>query len=276
MSGPPRYLVAKYISDLQRMEPRNIGVVVWTSGSVAARFAAERPGGTGDIDGRSVPAFVTSTAAYKQWVDFWRDLFRASPGAGGKVRNRWAEILKATSRGNFWLAEGGVVLDRKVDDTQLLADGLFARLVEPGLSDDGRDIALDRVADDIIRKLRLARNTNFHTKYRVACSVAPNVEEDFEFSHAYKNGSLRRLYQRVPLCAKRTPLRRTVHDSAWMFEKVVQQRIVARDQAIALVYVSEEQKKDPAVSWSFDVLSSVARLANLADPNEALAAFVVD
>jgi hypothetical protein len=61
-----------------------------------------------------------------------------------------------------------------------------------------------------------------------------------------------------------------------MFEKVVQQRIVARDQAIALVYVSEEQKKDPAISWSFDVLSSVARLANLADPNEALAAFVVD
>jgi hypothetical protein len=276
MDGRPHYLVAKYISDLQRMEPRNIGVVVWSPGNVAARFVAEKPGSAGDIDGRSVPAFVTSTTAYKQWVDFWRDLLRARPAAPGKLRNRWAETLKQTSRGNFWLAEGGVILDRRVEDVQLLADDLFVRLVEPGLPDDGSDIALDRVADDIIRRLRLARNTNFHTKYRVACSVAPNVEEDFEFSHAYKNGSLRRLYQRVPLCAKKTPLRRTVHDSAWMFEKVVQQRIVARDQAIALVYVSEEQKEDPAISWSFDVLSSVARLANLADPNEALAAFVVD
>jgi len=273
MNGAPRYLVAKYISDLQRMEPRNIGVVVWTSEGVAARFAAERPGATGEIDGRSVPAFVTSTAAYKQWVDFWRDRLRAAPG---KVRSRWAESLKETSHGNFWLAEGGVVLDRRIDDVELLADDLFARLVEPGVVDDGLDIALDRVADDIIRKLRLTRNTNFHTRYRVACSVAPNVREDFEFSHAYKNGSLKRLYQRVPLCAKRTPLRRMVHDSAWMFEKVVQERIVSRDQAIALVYVTEDQKRDPAISWSFDVLSSVARLANLADPNEALAAFAVD
>jgi hypothetical protein len=258
------------------MEPRNIGVVVWTHEGAAARFVAEKPGARGDIDGRSVPPFVTSTAAYKQWVDFWRGRLKAKPPAAGKVLCSWVDELKLTSRGNFLLAEGGVIFDRQTDDVELLAEDMFRNLVEAPVSEDASDIALDHVADDIIRKLRLVRNVNFHSKYRVACSVAPNVEEDFEFSHAYKNGSLKRLYQRVPLSAKKTPLRRTVHDSAWMFEKVVQQRIVARDQAIALVYATAEQKQDPAISWSFDVLGSVARLANLADPNDALAAFAVD
>jgi hypothetical protein len=30
----PRYLIANYIPDLRRMEPRNIGVVLWALGAV--------------------------------------------------------------------------------------------------------------------------------------------------------------------------------------------------------------------------------------------------
>ena len=37
----PRYLLAKYIPDPLRMEPRNIGVVLWAEGNVAARFVGE-------------------------------------------------------------------------------------------------------------------------------------------------------------------------------------------------------------------------------------------
>jgi hypothetical protein len=277
MTDSPRYLVAKHISDLQRMEPRNIGVIVWTPKAAAGRFLAERPGAPGDVDGRSIPPFVVSGGAYKQWVAFWRDELAAKPTVSGKALNKWEENLKRSSRGGFWLADGGVILgDADAQDVLDLADDLFVRLVEPTAAEDSRDLILDQVVDDIIRKLRLTRDECFHSRFQVSCPVAPNVSENFEFSHAYKNGSLKRLYQRVPLSVKKTPFRRTVHDSAWMFEKVVQQRIVAREQAIALVYATDEQKKDPAVSWSFGVLSSVARLANLADPDEALAAFAVD
>jgi hypothetical protein len=273
----PRYFVAKHISDLQRMEPKNIGVIVWARSAVAGRFLAERPGAPGDVDGRSIPPFVASASAYKQWVAFWRSELSNKPTSPGKALNKWAENLKHTSQGSFWLAEGGVILeDVEARDISELADDLFAQLVEPTAGEDARDMALDQVADNVIKRLRLTRNVCFHSRYQVSCSIAPNVNENFEFSHAYKNGTLKRLYQRVPLASKRTPLRRAVHDSAWMFEKVVQQHIVAREQAIALVYATNEQKKDPAVSWSFDVLSSVARLANLADPNEAIAAFAVD
>jgi hypothetical protein len=277
MTDQPRYLVAKHISDLQRMEPRNIGVIVWTPDYVAGRFLAERRGAPGDIDARSIPPFVASASAYKQWVAFWRSQLTNKPVASGKALQRWVENLKQTSKGSFWLADGGVILSSvRADDVVDLADDLFTQLVESNAPEDLRDTDLDRVADDVIRKLRLTRNECFQSRYQVSCSVAPNVEEKFEFSHAFKNGTLKRLYQRVPLAARRTPLRRTVHDSAWMFEKVIQQHIITRDQAIALVYATDEQRRDPAVSSSFEVLASVARLANLADPHEALRAFAIE
>jgi hypothetical protein len=259
------------------MEPKNIGVIVWTQEAVCARFVAERADRPGDIDGRSVPSFVTSTPAYKQWVEFWRESLQSKPRRAGRVLHNWAEHLKQTSRGNFCLTDGGTILG-EITENEIteVADDLFRRLVEPSSSEELKDVALDQVADDVIRRLRLIQNANFHTRYKVDCRVAPNVTEQFEFSHAYRNGRLKRLYQRVPLAGKRTNLRRVVHDSAWMFEKVVGQAIVRREDAVALVYAGETQKKDPAISWSFDVLGSVARVANLADPNEALTAFVVE
>lgn len=276
MSNVPRYLVAKYISDLHRMEPRNIGIIVWTESAVAARFVAERPDKPGDIDGRSIPAFVTSMAAYKQWVTFWRNELKAKPSRSGRILQRWSEHLRHTSRANFWLAEGGTVLHEVgAEDIDEIANDLFQELVEPVPPDELRDVVLDQVADDVISRLQLKRDANFYSRYQIECSVAPNVTEAFEFSHAYCNGSLKKLYQRVPLASKRIPLRRVVHDSAWMFEKVVEQRIVRRDQAIALVYATKEHKQDPAVSWSFNVLGSVATVANLADTTEAIAAFAV-
>jgi peptidyl-tRNA hydrolase len=275
MSGLPRYLVAKYISDLQRMEPKNIGVIVWMPGSVSARFLAEKPGSPGEIDGRSVPTFVTSTAAYKQWVDFWRSELMGKVIPRRQSQN-WFDSLKQTSSGNFCLVDGGFILDA-IEDAHLrqVTNDLYFRLVEPGPADEVRDPALDQVTDDLIKRLRLRENTEFHSRFEVRCEIAPNIFERFEFSHAYKNGSLKRLYQRVPLARKRTPLRRAVHDSAWMFDKVTRQGIISRNEAIALVYATEEHKRDPEVSWSFDVLNSVARVANLADSTEAVAAFVV-
>jgi hypothetical protein len=275
MTGPLKYFVAKYISDLQRMEPRNIGVIVWGGTGACARFVAERPDRPGEVDGRSVPGFVGSTAAYKQWVEFWRAELEAKPLRSGRSLEKWSDELRCTGRGNFLLADGGTVLSEiHTDDIEKATNELFRKLVESP-PDEARDPALDQVADDIIRRLRLSKNPYFRTKYRVECPVAANVIEAFEFSHAYGDGTPERLYQRVPLANKGTTLRRVVHDSAWMFEKVVEHQIVARDQAIALVYATEERRRDPSVRSSFDVLASVARVVNLADTDQALSAFAV-
>lgn len=276
MSASACYLIAKYISDLQRMEPRNIGLIVRTDRAVWARFLAEKGAAPGQVDGRSVPPFVTSPAAYKQWVQFWRDQLSENATPNQSPR-QWLQNLKQTSKANFLLVEGGLILD-PIEPSHLskVGDDLFHRLVDSNPLEDTKDVLLDQVADAIIKELRLRENRNFHTRYEVSCEVAPNVAERFEFSHAYANGHLKRLYQRVPLARKPAMLRRTVHDSAWMFEKVVQRGIIERRQAVTLVFATEDRKRDPEISRSLGVLSSVSRIANLADQAEALSAFIFE
>lgn len=274
MSGAARYLVAKYISDLQRMEPRNVGVVLWSSGRVFAKFIAEKADDPGKVDGRTVPGFVGSTTAYKQWVEFWRtELGKGSQRDFSETR---LDHLKEASRGNFMLAEGGLILD-DIQPTSLaeLTDDLFQRLVETNNPEEPKDPVLEQVANYWIKELGLTNDGNFRSRYQILCPIAATVEERFEFSHAYMANGLQRLYQRVPLTRKRSHLRRTVHDSAWMFEKVVQHGIIPHDQAVALVYATNEHIRDPEIRWSLDVLNSVARVANLADHTQVLSAFVI-
>jgi hypothetical protein len=272
MSGTARYLVAKYISDLHRMEPRNIGVVLWAAGKVSARFLAEKPGELGAVDGRSLPGFVASSSAYKQWVHYWRDeLGKNLPNGCSESR---LEDLKNSSRGSFVLVDGGVLLEETASMfLPKMTDHLFHKLVETSGSEESKDPVLEQVANNWIRKLGLNRNEHFRSRYEVVCEIAPRVEERFEFSHAYTANGIERLYQRVPLTRRNSQMRRTVHDSAWMFEKVVQQGIVRCDQAVALVYATEELVNDPEVGRSLRVLSSVARVANLADESQAMHAF---
>src|SRR5215468_10755115 len=151
MNDPPRYLVAKYISDLQRMEPRNIGVIVWSGRAVWARFLAEKAGAHGQIDGRSIPSFVTSTAAYKQWVRFWRDQLNQTNLIAKQSSQQWLENLKQTSRGNFLLADGGMILDA-IESSYLpkVTDELFQTIVESSPFEETRDLLLDQVADTVI------------------------------------------------------------------------------------------------------------------------------
>ncbi|HKI38764.1 MAG TPA: hypothetical protein VKA46_43345 [Gemmataceae bacterium] len=132
-----RYLVAKYVPDLRRMEPRNVGVVVWAGGEVVARFAAERPDQPGTVDDRCAPSFVRSLSAYKQWVRFWRkELEKAAvrPLRGGEPVPRsspdFLKVLAATGRGNFLLMDGGLLLDPVTEgELPQLADYLYKALV---------------------------------------------------------------------------------------------------------------------------------------------------
>src|ERR1700690_3094866 len=103
-----KYLLVKYIPDVHRFEPRNIGVILWSPLGVEARFVAEHTSRPGEVDGRSIPSFVTSASAYKQWVRYWRDAISAEaiqpPGGGELVLASslaFVEALQQTSRGNF-------------------------------------------------------------------------------------------------------------------------------------------------------------------------------
>ena len=114
MMPGPRYFLAKYVPDLTRMEPRNVGVIVWTPEGVDARFLAETPDRPGEVDGRSIPSFVTNAQAYKQWVAYWRkelDRWEIEPTRGGPAVPRsspdFLDALARKGRGNFLLTSAG-------------------------------------------------------------------------------------------------------------------------------------------------------------------------
>lgn len=120
----PIYMVFKYIPDMVRMEPRNIGVLLWHKGALGAKFLEK------------APAFVESESAYAQWLDYWVKCVHsqelASPMLGGEpvpvTSPKFLEVMQEASRGNFYLAYGGEVLDEVGDHADAL-DYLFKQIV---------------------------------------------------------------------------------------------------------------------------------------------------
>lgn len=142
-----RYLVAKYIPDLMRGEPRNIGVVLWSPAGVKARFIAENLDHPGGVDNSKIPEFVKSTSAYKQWIRFWQGEIgkpAIEPATGGVEVPRcspdFVAALQAANKSSFFLADGGMVFE-PVNASELprLINILFATLVETGEPEEARN-----------------------------------------------------------------------------------------------------------------------------------------
>lgn len=275
-----KYLLAKYIPDLHRFEPRNVGVIVWSPLGIEARFVAEYPNRPGEVDGRSIPNFVTSPSAYKQWIRYWRDAISGTtirPLGGGDVvassSPGFIEALQQTARGNFVVVDAGSVLD-EVGEEELptVADQLFAQLVEANAPEEPRDLDLDTVADQLFERLHLNRHRNFYSNYSVRCPVR-GVEEEYVFSHAFANGTLQKLYQRLAIPKGKARLRKNVHDVAWSFEQVFNQHIVEPQNAGVLVYVTEEQETQPDVEKSLRLLGNITRVINLRNEQQGQTEF---
>jgi len=277
---PVRYLVAKYIADTWRMEPRNVGVIVLGPDGAVARFIGERPARPGWVDGRALRGWMRSQSAYREWIRYWRKLLSAADEPPSTFN-----ALLESSKGNFQLAEGGALLD-KVDNENLneVADFLYVQLVQRHAQPEedfdleaepiavAEQLSLDVVCDSIIQRTSLPSSPHFINDYHVKCRVRPDVpeEEDFLFSHAYQNGNLR-LFQRVPFGRGQT-LRRVVHDSAWMFEKVVENKFAERDSCVALVYAPPQQRS-AEIDHMLRVLNVVSRVVDVSNESYALAEF---
>jgi hypothetical protein len=274
---PANYYLAKHIPDLHRHEPRNVGVVVWMpGGDVAARFLAEKPGEPGVVDGRSIPSFVASEGAYRQWIKFWRGYVAADrpehPLTGAAINRGDMEFMAAlsqASRGQFVLEEGGEVIDTYDEESiEVLADSLFAGLVEDLATDEPRDPTLNDVCERLIAETGLNPDHNFKRQYPVTCRVGGTggVEEHYQFSYAYKNGSLKRLYQQVAIPKRRKAIEKNSRASAWMFEQVVKAQLIpTKSDVTALIYASSAQLAEPDVARAVGVLANVGRVLNVAD-----------
>ncbi len=170
------YLIAKYVDDIRRNEPVNVGVVVFDGGSVRARFEGEDD--QGRLDKRRIRKLVSGRDAYVAWVRHWRRLLESA--------NEDA-LLRAASR-DFYLERGGTVLydldNRALDDA---VRELYARLVKP--EDPPAPMSLQEKS---LRSLRLAGahlddDTRFHRDIKVKLEVGTHVFDE-SFSYGVRNG----------------------------------------------------------------------------------------
>lgn len=280
MMNITKYLLAKYIPDLQRFEPRNIGVVVWSPLGTAARFLAEHPNRPGEVDGRSIPNFVTSSNAYKQWIRYWRDcvtrdsLCPVNGGASVPASSAaFPEVLQQTGRGNFVMVDAGSVLD-DVGEEELtaVANQLFAQLVEPHAVEESSDLGFDELCDSLMARAQLKQHKNFHDRFSVRCTVR-GVEEEFQFSHAIANGSLERAYQRFPIPKRKRLLQKNRDATAWMLESLLAGKVITTDNTVLLIDATPDQVSEDEVDKSIRLLGSMCQVVNLHDETAALQEF---
>ncbi len=264
------YLIAKYIPDLFRNEPRNIGVILWSEAGVFAKFRGVDS--SGGMDGRTFPDFIGSTDVYKQWVKTW--LRCISVGKMQYIGKRETEeasspkfldALTTTSNGNYVLIRGGEIFEKvDSDNVSNVLEFLYKSLVWDEPEKEAEKHTLETECSRVMELSKLDGDPMLRENETVACAFGA-VTKRFEFSYYYGNGTPSWLAQKIHFSSKAKEMEKTVESFAWKFDRVIQSSVVARDRNISFIYPSREQEKSPGVVEAIAELSSVSKVVNLHD-----------
>ena len=181
-----RWLVAKFMPDLRRREPRNVGVVLFPGsgeGQLIDNLPILRFRGYADgkVDLRRAKVGKEG-AVYEGWLQYWASLVeqRAPHSAWELRRNTDA----------FYLERGGELLTPLPVGTTAedLADELYELLVETAspaqrTTDSGEGGFRDQV-DSLLKRSGLWDDMHFARRYRVELSGL----REHEFHYAWVNG----------------------------------------------------------------------------------------
>ncbi len=217
-----RWLIAKYIPDLRRREPINVGVILSLGDSIAMRFAGERADGT--IDGRTARSWVGSTPNYKRWVEYWRHVVTS-----GELNIE--SLVTRRSDDSYYLDFGGERLAGNGTDAGLLLEQLYTTLVEdvPAM----KQLDVTQLAERVLETLQISPQP-------FAFDVPlPNGSTDrVTFDYRYDNGQPN-LMHRVSLTFEDDRSWSFVHAANWAFSQA-SQVFQGEAQAIALVKPRQE------------------------------------
>ena len=186
MTTTPAYLVAKYIPDLSRMEPRNIGIVLWVAQKSYCRF----------LSAREAADIVRDVSVYTRWIDFWKrqveegvvQLPREQPVLVASPE--YLAALKKTQKENYVLDDGGEVVSRiKADKGHEVVEFLFQQLVaaKPG-TDTDHEGTLAASALALLKKAGATERDNFQGSREIECDYN-GIVEPLRFHYYFGNGT---------------------------------------------------------------------------------------
>jgi hypothetical protein len=269
MRKSQRYLVAKYTPDPRRMEPRNIGVVLWAAGRAVARFLDEEDA-----------YFVRDRPNYRRWVAYWQSLIeeqRISLPRKPIVtmdRPEFLDAMLGTQEGNYLLFDGGFVMDAvRRNMLPAAVDHLFRELVirnSPEPMDHKEQAArLKAECDRALADVGLAARDDFKKSVRVPCKVK-QVKMPFKFNYAIvaddaaRPGRVRAVFQRVYVGGQQS-----VTSAAFMYQQLIRAKLLRKEQCAALI--SQEAGMTPSAdaAASVQMLEEHATVINIADARAA-------
>lgn len=255
-----RFLVAKYVPDLRRMEPKNIGVFVWVEGAVTARFLS-------DVDAK----FIDDKKNYLRWRSFWNDQIAGDeivPIRGPAVSKESPDFMDAllkTQEGSYLLREGGAILSElervEADDA---ADFLFNELVavhRPKEAPSHETLTI--LGDKVMAESGLSTRPDFHERVPLHLPIF-EIPQDviFDYSIGDDKASLC-VYQKVSL---RTTLH-TARGTAVAFDALRRSnRIRRKKQCCSLIDSTENNANLDLV----EMLRKVGTVIDMADVPRAV------
>jgi hypothetical protein len=265
----PRFLIAKYVSDLRRMEPRNVGVIVWADGEVTGKFL-------GDGEHGPIPDNVQSKNAYRQWLEYWNlqiSKDRLSRRDGSTVERSEAEyvdVLQERSKPQYMLVDGGILMESISTPAELgeVADELFSELVAtPGRSEHKSGETDERrhlyhASRKAMKSSGISDRQDFWNGFDWSCRVGETTQP-FHFDYALHASEPTAVFHRVPL----TQPDKT-HGTAFRFE-CMQKTGLHRNQCASLVYVTESDLNDDDVRQSWEMMESFGVVINTVDLDRA-------
>lgn len=194
------YLV-KFVKDMYRNEPANVGVIVQLAEHCHLKVIGERPDGT--IDGRSIRQTGAPTDAYRSWVDYLRRAL-----ARGDIERLITRLPARLSP--FYIERRGSILGEIgfADITQLTED-LFQRCVShddaPSAHVDFRT-EVDRLISDL--SVKVVRDPVFEAK--VGRGTQP-----VHFDYKHEGTATTTLIDRLPLGGKGQRITQGANDFLW-------------------------------------------------------------
>ena len=261
MNNTATYLIAKYIPDLRRMEPRNIGIILWVNGKSFCSFLAPEEAGK----------FVNERETYERWIHFWTERVNS-----GEVRifngpripvssDQFLESFKLTQKGNYVLDEGGVLIDKiSTKDAKDAVQFLFTELVSthPSASSGSSHDRLAATAINMLQKAGITERDDYSRSKEIECNYH-GIPQPLKFHHYLGNGKPETVIQQVHI-----QHRQNVNSTAWMFERVKDTFRGVKTGAI--IDTTDIDTKLPSVDVFINVLRQLAQILDVAKEDKAI------
>lgn len=264
-----RYLVAKYVPDVFRNEPVNIGVLTWIDGKVCWRFLGQRSNGIINGKAPGIAGRINSVQNYKQWIESWvhhlksEQLQTRDRGTVKKESPDFMGAMVAYGSGNYILESGGELAeDAESGEIKDVTDYLFDSLVRIEEEDKDPYKSVEEVRNQLLKEADVIMNPRVKMDWPVPLQLRG---KDFKpaFNLYIGNGTPEVLGQMVPLTSQGRTAQNSARATELLFLRVLDAQILPQDRCIAFVYTREDEEVSDVVSTSLEELSLVSTIVDI-------------